>query len=92
MMVKINNPKDMVDLEIVGVVDQDHNLFRVKTESKGNFFIPQISIHVTALAQLKLYEYMESLLDKGKILGYCDTDSLFTNGSLPTSDKLGDMN
>ena len=31
------------------------------------------------------------LVDKGKIVSYCDTDSLFTNGNLPTSDKLGDM-
>jgi hypothetical protein len=91
MVVKVNNPKDMVDLDIVGVVDPDHNLFRVKTESKGNFFIPQISIHVTALAQLRLYEFMEKLIDKGKIVSYCDTDSLFTDGHLPTSNKLGDM-
>ncbi len=91
MVVKINNPKDMVDMEIVGVVDLDHNLFRVKSESKGNFFIPQISIHVTALAQLRLYKFMETLVDKGKIVSYCDTDSLFTDGYLPTSNKLGDM-
>lgn len=91
MVVKINNPKDLMEMEIVGVVDADHNLFRVKTESKGNFFIPQISIHVTALAQLRLYKFMEDLIDKGKLVSYCDTDSLFTNGYLPTSDKLGDM-
>lgn len=91
MVVKINNPKDLLNLEIVDVVDLDHNLFKVKTESKGNFFIPQISIHVTALAQLRLYKFMEMLLDKGKIVSYCDTDSLFTDGFLPTSNKLGDM-
>ena len=91
MVVKINNPKDLMEMEIVGVVDADHNLFRVKTESKGNFFIPQISIHVTALAQLRLYKFMEDLIEKGKLVSYCDTDSLFTNGYLPTSDKLGDM-
>ena len=91
MVVKINDPKDVLELDVVDVVDQDHNLYKVKTESKGNFFIPQISIHVTALAQLRLYEYMEMLLDKGKIVGYCDTDSLFTDGYLPTSNKLGDM-
>ena len=91
MVVKINNPKDLMEMEIVGVVDADHNLFRVKTESRGNFFIPQISIHVTALAQLRLYKFMEDLIEKGKLVSYCDTDSLFTNGYLPTSDKLGDM-
>lgn len=91
MMVKIDNPKDLQEKDVVGIVDLDHNLFKVKSESRGNFFIPQISIHVTALAQLRLYEFMEKLLNKGKRISYCDTDSLFTDGYLPTSNKLGDM-
>ena len=91
MLVKIDNPKDLMEMDVVGVVDADHNLFKVKSESKGNFFIPQISIHVTALSQLRLYKFIEDLLSKGKIVSYLDTDSLFTNGHLPTSNKLGDM-
>jgi hypothetical protein len=90
-LVKITSPEDMEEYEIVDVFDVDHGIFRVKCESKGNFFIPQISIHVTALAQLRLYEFIERLHEKGYIVSYCDTDSLFTDGRLHTSNKLGDM-
>ena len=77
--------------EIVDIIDIDHNLFKVKTESKGTHFIPQISIHVTALSQLELYKDFEIVKSKGGITAYCDTDSLFTNCTLPFSDKLGDL-
>lgn len=91
MLVKINNPNDLKDYDVTDIVDIDKGLFKVKSESRGNFFIPQISIHVTALAQLRLYHYLEMLINKGFNVAYCDTDSLFTNGKLPVSDKLGDM-
>jgi len=91
MIMKFSTPEEMKEHDIVGVVDNDRGLYKVKKESDGNFFIPQISIHVTALAQLRLYHFMESLINKGYVVSYCDTDSLFTNGHLPTSDRLGDM-
>lgn len=77
--------------EIVDIIDLDHNLFKVKTESKGTHFIPQISIHVTALSQLELYKYFEMVKKKNGVTGYCDTDSLFTDCRLPCSNKLGDL-
>lgn len=76
---------------IIDIVDPDYGLFKVKSNSKGNHFIPQISIHVTALAQLELYKYMESIISKGYNVAYCDTDSIFTNFKLNTSNKLGGM-
>jgi hypothetical protein len=90
-LVKIITAEDMEKYEIADVFDKDYNIYKVKCESKGNFFIPQISIHVTALAQLRMYEFIEKLDKKGYIVSYCDTDSLFTDGRLPTSNKLGDM-
>lgn len=91
VFMKIKKIEDLKNYEIVDILDNDYNIFRVKTESKGNFFIPQISIHVTTLAQLKLYDYIEFILHLGKLLGYYDTDSLFTNARLNTSSKLGDL-
>lgn len=92
-LMQIKSIKDMIELkdEIIDVFDPDNNVYRVKCESNGNFFIPQISIHVTALALLRLYSFIEYLHNKGNIVSYCDTDSLFTNGTLHTSNKLGDM-
>jgi len=90
-LVKINNVEDMKNYDIVDVFDADSNLYKIRTESNGNFFIPQISIHVTALSRLCLYGYLEQLHNNGYDVAYCDTDSLFTNGFLKTSNKLGDM-
>jgi hypothetical protein len=91
IFMKIKNIVDLSKYDIVDCLDNDYNIFRVKTESKGNFHIPQISIHVTTLAQLKLYDYIEKILELCKILGYYDTDSLFTNAKLNTSSRLGDL-
>lgn len=91
ILMKINNPKDLLKYDVTDVVDNNFNLFKIKTESKGNFFIPQISIHIITLAQLHLYEIMLKLIEKGFTVGYCDTDSIFTNAKLNTSDKLGDL-
>ncbi len=90
-IVKINNSKELLKHEIVGVVSPDYNLFKVKSRSKGSFFLPQISIHVTALSQLRLYDFIEKLADKENIVAYCDTDSIFTDGKLSCSNRLGDM-
>lgn len=88
---KIVDPRDFKKYDITDVFDIDHNLFRVKTESKGNFFLPQISIHVTALALLHLYNVMEKIIQEEKQLAYCDTDSIFTNANLKINNKLGGM-
>lgn len=90
MLMKLTT-ENRKNFEIVDIIDIDHNLFKVKTESKGTHFIPQISIHVTALSQLELYRYFEMVKEKDGIFGYCDTDSLFSNCKLPASNRLGDL-
>jgi len=79
-------PEDMIDY-----VDLDNSIIRIKSEAKGHHFIPQISIQVTALAQLELYKHMERILDRDGVLAYCDTDSVFTDVTIPTGTKLGEM-
>ncbi|MCJ7572341.1 MAG: DNA polymerase [Candidatus Thermoplasmatota archaeon] len=91
VFMKIKNIDDLKNYDIIDCLDADFNIFRVKTESKGNFFIPQISIHVTTLSQLHLFDYLSNIYKKDCVLGYYDTDSLFTNARLNTSDKLGDL-
>lgn len=91
MLMKVNDPAKLKSLDVIGVFDIDNNIFRIKSESKGTFFIPQISIHVTALSQLELYKKMEYILDKGGTVGYCDTDSIFTDIEMPVSERLGDL-
>jgi len=72
-------------------VDFDNGWFRIETEGKGKSYLPQISIHVTAMAQLELYKGIEEILDKGYSVFYCDTDSITTDyKNLKVSKDLGD--
>lgn len=81
---------DVSDYEVTDIIDIDYGLYKVKSESKGNHFIPQISIHVTALAQLYLYEFFELILKNGHEVFYCDTDSIATDyGKLKCGKDLG---
>jgi hypothetical protein len=89
----IKDPKpDEDEYEIIDYVDLDTGWVKVKQESKGKSFLPQISIHVTAMAQLKLLSAIEYILDKGYYVYYCDTDSITTDyPNMPVSKKLGDF-
>lgn len=89
----IKDPKpDENEYEIIDYVDLDTGWVKVKQESKGKSFLPQISIHVTAMAQLKLYDALEKILDKDYKIYYCDTDSITTDyENMPVSKKLGDF-
>ena len=83
--------KEKIDDKIQEILDPDYNMYRIKSESKGNHFIPQISIHVTALALLKLFETLDELHEKEYKLFYCDTDSIATDcNNLKCGENLGD--
>jgi len=52
--------------------------------------LPAIAARVTALAQLRLYNFIEYAQSKGGTIYYCDTDSVITDVRLPTSRELGE--
>lgn len=93
LIIRITNKEDYEKYkdDIEDVIDLDYGLYKIKSESKGNHFIPQISVHITALAQLELYEYLKLIIDKGYNVYYCDTDSIATDyNRLPCGNNLGD--
>ncbi len=56
------------------------------------YIIPQISAHITALARVRLWNFMAEVLRRGGKLYYCDTDSLITDlADLPVSPDLGEL-
>ncbi len=56
------------------------------------YVMPQISAHITALARVRLWNFMAQVLDRGGKLYYCDTDSLITDiPDLPCSADLGEL-
>lgn len=56
-----------------------------------SYHLPAISIHVTALAQVHLYNLFEKIMSRDKKIYYCDTDSVITDARLPVSSELGDI-
>jgi len=55
------------------------------------YHLPAISIRVTALAQICLFNYIQDIVAQGGRVYYCDTDSVVTDKRIPTSGKLGGM-
>lgn len=56
------------------------------------YIIPQISAHITALARVRLWNFMAEILRRGGKLYYCDTDSIITDlDDLPVSSDLGEL-
>jgi hypothetical protein len=56
------------------------------------YIIPQISAQITALARVRLWQFMAEVLRRGGKLYYCDTDSLITDlDDLKTSSELGEL-
>lgn len=93
MIVRIVSKEQLEKLkdDIESIIDVDYGLYKIKSESKGNHFLPQISIHITALAMLRLFKTLNEIHDKGYNIFYCDTDSVATDyNNLKCGENLGD--
>lgn len=56
------------------------------------YVIPQLSVHVTALARARLWELLTNVLQQGGRIYYTDTDSEIVSGAkVKTGDGLGDL-
>jgi len=66
--------------------DDNNGFISKKKICEEPFVFPILACYTTALARLKLYDFLK------KYNGlYCDTDSIITKDIIPTSSKLGDM-
>lgn len=89
----IINPeeKDLEGLTTFGP-DLSMNAFTKEVYVSPNYIAPQLSVHVTALARARLWEHLNSVLQAGGYIYYCDTDSIFCSGvTMPTSKLLGGL-
>lgn len=55
------------------------------------YIIPQIAATVTAYSRVMLYRWMARAKAAGGNIFYCDTDSIVTDVTMPTSTRLGDL-
>jgi hypothetical protein len=58
-----------------------------RTTKHSAYMLPQISAWITALGRCRL---AEELLAQGNSAYYCDTDSIYTSGTIPTGANLGE--
>jgi hypothetical protein len=72
--------------------DEDCKLFKVPQTVSAPYIIPQVAAHITALARLKLHDYMLLASSRG-ILAYVDTDGVQTTANLDDlcSSELGSL-
>jgi hypothetical protein len=83
---------DPEEYELLRWLDEDRGWVLVKSHGKGKFYLPQVAVHVTARAQLVLFDALRRIVERGGRIFYCDTDSVVTDDHrLPVSDKLGDF-
>ncbi|MEM0188978.1 MAG: hypothetical protein QW550_06310, partial [Saccharolobus sp.] len=76
-------------------LDHDNQLkYIIQKEKKAqitNHTDFSIASYITSHARLKLLEKFDEVIRKNGMILYCDTDSIFTNIILPSSDSLGDI-
>lgn len=58
-----------------------------KTTTHASYMLPQISAWITALCRVKL---AKALMEQGDRAYYCDTDSIFTAGTMDSGTALGE--
>lgn len=87
---RFNDTIQMYDKKLVSfsMFDELHGLVLVERESRSNFILPYIASYITDISRAIHYEMM---LQCGKDIFYCDTDSIFTTKELKTKNEIGSL-
>lgn len=75
-------------------VDGDVNtalVWYLSEEVDQAFIMPQVSAHVTSIGRANLWNYMADCVEQGEPCHYCDTDSLITRATFPSTTELGGL-
>ncbi len=87
VIVFCNNYKLAKEKKLI-LYNEKLSLWKLTEYSRAKHIIPSLSAHITSLARVHLYKYLQ--LCKNELF-YCDTDSVYTTKKLNTSEKIGDM-
>lgn len=72
--------------------DLEADIWTQSVNVSPSYIVPQLSVHVTALARAKLWEILYSIVQNGGRVYYTDTDSVVCAGvDLPVSTELGGL-
>lgn len=73
-------------------MDLESDIWRESIFIAPNYIVPQISTHITAIARVRLWRFLNAVVNDGGRIYYADTDSVFVSGvTLPTSHGLGGL-
>lgn len=73
-------------------IDLECDVWQDEVHVSPSYIVPQLSVHVTALARVGLWKSLKYVLDHGGRIYYTDTDSVVCSGvELPTSGELGGL-
>lgn len=71
-------------------IDMHSDVWSEDVTVSPSYIIPQLSVHITALARVKLWKLLKKIVDGGGRIYYTDTDSVVCAGvELPTGPGLG---
>jgi hypothetical protein len=74
------------------LIDEAADIWSQQVTVSPSYIVPQLSVHVTALARSRLWEILSDLVKKGGRIYYTDTDSVVVWGvDLPSSADLGGL-
>lgn len=71
-------------------IDFDSDVWSEDVHVSPSYVVPQLSVHITALARVKLWKLLSSVVEQGGRIYYTDTDSVVCAGAkLPVGPGLG---
>ncbi len=71
-------------------IDLESDVWGEEVYVSPSYIVPQLSVHVTALARVGLWKMLDAVIKKGGRIYYTDTDSIVCSGvELPTGGDLG---
>lgn len=71
------------------MAEPDGDVWYQAKKVEAPYIIPQIAAHITALARVRIWRFMQLAIKAGGKLYYTDTDSIITDAVLPSSSDLG---
>ena len=73
-------------------IDMDCDIWSEKVLVSPTYVVPQLSVHITALARARLWEILHSVVMRGGRVYYTDTDSVVCSGvGFEPSKELGGL-
>lgn len=81
-----------VSIEGLTPIDLESDIWSEEIKITPSYVVPQLAVHVTALARAMLWRIMNDVVKQGGRVYYCDTDSVVCSGiKLNTGGELGQL-